>query len=115
MELSIHDFPLKEENNIIYNKDNKIIIDLGKASVEETVAFSKLLLLPANYGKKYFIKRITRTYEEPLKDCIDIASWPYLTKGWVFCKNGEHEMELTVISAKNYFKREKKVLYLKKK
>ena len=37
-------FALREENNIIYNKNNKIIIDLEKASKNEIVAFSKLIL-----------------------------------------------------------------------
>lgn len=115
MELSINDFPLREENNIIYNKNNKIIIDLEKASKDEITAFSKLILYPANYGKKFFIKRITRTYPTSLKECKEIAEWEFLNKGWKYCKKGEHELELTVISSENYFDRRKEILYFNKK
>lgn len=113
MQLSLFDFPLKEKENIIYNKDDKILIDLQKSKKEEIIDFCKSILQPANYGKRFLMKRITRTYHESLEEAKDIASWEFMMKGYKFCKKGEHTLELTVISDIDYLNPKKAIMYLK--
>lgn len=114
MELGFFDFPLKKENDKIFSKSGKLIVDLRNSQKEDIDEFLKLLLLAANYGKRFFIKRISRCYPVSLKECEDIAIMDANRMGFVICSQSEATMEYIVTSTKQALRKSKK-LYFKNK
>ena len=115
MELGFFDFPLKKEKNKILSKDGRLIINLRTSSAEEKDEFLKLILASANYGKRFFIKRIQRNYPVSLKECEDIAIMDAYNMGYVICSQSEATMEYTIISTQNIVSKKSKKLYFKEK
>lgn len=113
MKLNIFDFPLTKEKNKIYSKSGELIINLRDSSAKEKDEFFKLILSMANYGKRYLIKRITRSYPVSLKECEDIAIMDAHRMGYKICKQEESTMEYIVISTLNIVNKKSKKLYFK--
>ena len=119
--MNISDFPIKLQSNKILNCKNKILLDFDNSTKEELFSFIKENIIAINYGKRAFLKRVTKTIIiESLKDAKDVASWDFLMKGWQFSKKEEAEMELTVIQMKDKTinsekNRKREIMYLNKK
>lgn len=114
MELGFFDFPLKKEKNKILSKDGRLIINLRTSSAQEVDEFLKLILSASNYGKRFFIKRISRNYPVSLLECEDIAIMDVYKMGYILCTQPEATMEYTVTSTQHALRQSKK-LYFKKK
>jgi len=116
--LNLKDFPIYIKDGIIFNKDDKIILDFRNSSTENEEEFLKILCVCANYGKRALLQKKMKSFDLPLKDAEDAAITEMYIQNLFLCNQSEVELEYTVISfdAKHILKpKEKKVLYFKTK
>lgn len=114
MNIGFFDFPIKKKKNKIYSNSGRLIIDLKNSSSQEKDEFFNLLFKAAEYGKRFFIKRIYRSYPVSIKDCEDIAIMDAYRMGYSICTQQESTMEYTVVSTENVVNKKTKKLYFKK-
>ena len=98
MIISIHDFPLKIEGNLILNNKKEVKIDLSKASKELLIQFIKENIPCINDGKRVYRKRLTKTLSfYTLEEAIDIIKTEMFEKGYILCSKKQHEIEYNII------------------
>lgn len=97
--LSIHDFPIRFEDNCIKNCKGEILLNLSKRLQREKVIQFIIESIPAiNDGKRVYKKRLTKTIsDKSLKESIDIVKQEMFESGFIFTK-GIGDIEYNIIS-----------------
>lgn len=100
MILTIHDFPIKIEENYLKNCRGEIIIDLNKSTKEELLQFISENIPSINDGKRVYKKRLTRTLSSyTIEDAVDIIKTEMFDKGYILSSPKEsYEIEYLIIS-----------------
>ena len=98
MILSIHDFPIRYEDNCIKNRKGEIILNLSKRLQREKVIQFIIDSIPAiNDGKRVYKKRLTKTFDKSLKKSIEIVKQEMFEQGFIPSK-GISDVEYNIIS-----------------
>lgn len=98
MILSIHDFPIRFEDNCIKNCKGEIILNLSKRLQREKVINFIIESLPAlNDGKRVYKKRLTKTLNKNLEESIEIVKQEMFEQGFIPSK-GISDVEYNIIS-----------------
>lgn len=98
MILTIHDFPIKFEDNCIKNCKGKIILNLSKRlQREKVINFLRELLPAVNDGKRVYKKRLTKTLDKGLEESIEIVKQEMFKQGFIPSK-GTSDIEYNIIS-----------------
>lgn len=98
MILSIHDFPIRFEDNCIKNCKGEIILNLSKRLQREKVINFIIESLPAlNDGKRVYKKRLTKTLDKNLEESIEIVKQEMFEQGFIPSK-GISDVEYNIIS-----------------
>ena len=98
MILSIHDFPIRYEDNYIKNRKGEIILNLSKRLQREKVIQFIVESLPAiNDGKRVYKKRLTKTLDKNLEESIEIVKQEMFEQGFIPSK-GISDVEYNIIS-----------------
>ena len=98
MILSIHDFPIRYEDNCIKNRKGEIILNLSKRLQREKVIQFIVSSIPAiNDGKRVYKKRLTKTLDKSLEESIEIIKQEMFEQGFIPSK-GISDVEYNIIS-----------------
>ena len=109
MILSIHDFPIKVENNCIKNYKDEILLDMSQSTHQELMTFIKENIASINDGKRVYKKRLTKTLSlYTFEEAFDIVKTEMFEKGYILSTPSQHEVEYNIIfqgkqSKKVYF------------
>ena len=98
MILSIHDFPIRYEDNCIKNRKGEIILNFSKRLQREKVIQFIIDSVPAiNDGKRVYKKRLTKTLDKSLEESIEIVKQEMFEQGFIPSK-GISDVEYNIIS-----------------
>jgi DNA-directed RNA polymerase subunit H (RpoH/RPB5) len=117
MILSIHDFPIRYEDNCIKNCKGEVILNFKRDSKYKIINFVEELIPAVNHGKRVFKRRLQKTFfDKSLEESLQIVKEEMINKGFILNKNTEGDIEYNIISKKdkNSKKLEFNIPYLNK-
>lgn len=102
MILSIHDFPIRYEDNCIKNCKGDILLNLKKDSKHKIINFVEELIPAVNHGKRVFKKRLQKSFlNKSLEESLQIVREEMINKGFILNENTEGDIEYNIISKKD--------------
>ena len=102
MILSIHDFPIRYEDNCIKNRKGEIVLNLKRDSRDKIINFIEELIPAVNHGKRVFKRRLQRSFsDKSLEESLRIAKEEMINKGFILNKDTEGDIEYNIISKKD--------------
>lgn len=102
MILSIHDFPIRFEDNCIKNCKREIILNFKRDSRDKIINFVEELIPAVNHGKRVFKRRLQRSFsDKSLEESLRITKEEMINKGFILNKDTEGDIEYNIISKKD--------------